>query len=98
MKLIFLSAPRPTLSHFRGDSFNHPMRITAFAKSQTESHGEPRNVPRMFNVFLGRKLFTNLAGQGDLSQVLVTALSFEPVLQNEAATADPSSKRRHSGS
>ena len=48
--------------------------------------------------FLAVKLFTNLAGQGDLSQVLVTALSFAPVTQNEAATADPSSKRRHSGS
>ena len=50
------------------------------------------------SMFLAVKLFTNLAGQGDLSQVLVTALSFAPVTQNEAATADPSSKRRHSGS
>ena len=26
----YLAAPRPTLGHYRGDSFNHPMLITAF--------------------------------------------------------------------
>ena len=26
----YLAAPRPTLGHYRGDSFTHPMLITAF--------------------------------------------------------------------
>ena len=39
----YLATPRPTMGNFRGDSFTHPMLITAFLNFRPEDHREPRN-------------------------------------------------------
>ena len=35
----YLAAPRPTLGHYRGGSFTHPMLITAFLHNQPKVTG-----------------------------------------------------------
>ena len=37
----YLAAPRPPLSHYRGNSLTHPMLITAFLHFRPEGHREP---------------------------------------------------------
>ena len=36
-----LSAPRPTLGHYQGDSLTHPVLTTAFQQFQPEGYREP---------------------------------------------------------
>ena len=39
----YLAAPRPTLGHYREDSFTNPTLITAFLQLWPEGHREPRS-------------------------------------------------------
>ena len=39
----YLAAPRPTLGHYQGGSFTHPMLMTCILHIRTEGHREPRS-------------------------------------------------------